>query len=172
MTSVTIPNGVSSIEPDTFFYCTSLTNATIGSGVTSIGYFAFMSVNHLTVYFLGDAPSSYSSFSAPEGDPFPTCYYLPGSTGWEDFATTNGLPVALWLPQVQTGDASFGVQPNQFGFNINWASGQTVVVEASTNLFNPDWQPVQTNTLTTGTAYFSYPQWANYPGRFYRLRSP
>ena len=171
LTSVAIPNSVSSIEADTFYACTSLTNATIGSGITSIGYFAFCSVDHLTVYFLGDAPSQYSSsFSALEGDPFPTCYYLPGTTGWDDFSTNSGLPVALWLPQVQTGDASFGMQMNQFGFNINWASGQTVMVEASTNLV--DWQPVQTNTLTSGSAYFSDPQWTNYPDRFYRLRSP
>jgi hypothetical protein len=46
------------------------------------------------------------------------------------------------------------------------------VVEACTNLSNPVWQPVQTNTFTAGTAYFSDPQWTNYPGRFYRLRSP
>ncbi len=76
------------------------------------------------------------------------------------------------MPAIQTGDGSFGVKTNQFGFNISWTSEQTVVVEASTNLANPDWQPVQTNTLTTGTAYFSDPQWMNYPGRFYRLRSP
>jgi hypothetical protein len=31
---------------------------------------------------------------------------------------------------------------------------------------------VQTNTLTGGSAYFSDPQWMNYPGRFYRIRSP
>ena len=70
-----------------------------------------------------------------------------------------------------TGDADFGVRTNQFGFNLNWASSEaSVVVEASTDLIN--WQPVQTNTLTTGSAYFSDPQWTNYPGRFYRLRSP
>jgi hypothetical protein len=63
------------------------------------------------------------------------------------------------------------MQTNQFGFNINWATGQTVAVEACTNLANPAWQPVQTNTLMTGTAYFSDPQWTNYPNRFYRLRS-
>jgi hypothetical protein len=172
LTSVTIPNGITSIENDTFLGCSSLTNATIGNGVTSIGFFSFVSINHLIVYFLGNAPSAYSSFSALEGDPFPTCYYLPGSTGWDDFSISNGLPIALWLPQVQTGDVSFGMQTNQFGFNINWASGQTVVVEATTNLSNPMWQPVQTNTLTGGTSYFSDPQWTNYPNRFYRLRSP
>ena len=71
---------------------------------------------------------------------------------------------------MQTIKKSFGGQKSKFGFNINWTSNQVVVVEASTNLIN--WQPVQTNTLTTGSAYFSDPQWTNYPGRFYRLRSP
>jgi hypothetical protein len=83
-----------------------------------------------------------------------------------------GLTTALWLPQVQTQDAAFGVQTNQFGFNIACASGQTVVVEACTDLFNPVWQPVETNTIIAGAAYFSDPQWTNYPSRFYRVRSP
>ena len=65
---------------------------------------------------------------------------------------------------------SLGINANGFGFNINWASGQTVVVEASTNF--ADWQPVDTNKLATDSAYFSDPQWTNYPDRFYRLRSP
>jgi len=47
-----------------------------------------------------------------------------------------------------------------------------VVVEACTNLVNPAWQPVQTNAITGGSSSFSDSQWTNYPGRFYRLRSP
>jgi hypothetical protein len=74
------------------------------------------------------------------------------------------------MPQGQTTDASFGVLSNQFGFNINWASGQTVVVEVCTNLNN--WKPMQTNTLTSGSIYFSDAQWTNYPARFDRLRAP
>ena len=72
---------------------------------------------------------------------------------------------------MQTSDASFGVRTNQFGFNLDWASGMTVVVEACTNLANPTWHPIGTNTLTTGSAYFNDPQWTNYTARFYRLRS-
>ncbi len=43
-------------------------------------------------------------------------------------------------------DASFGVQTNQFGFDVigdDW----TFVVEACTNLANPTWSPVATNTV-------------------------
>jgi hypothetical protein len=36
-------------------------------------------------------------------------------------------------------------------------------------LANLQWCPVQTNTLTEGSAYFTDPQWTNYPARFYRL---
>jgi len=118
------------------------------------------------IFFNGNAPGflgSYIFYYSPV-----TVYYLPGTTGWD--ATFAGRPTVLWNPQAQTNDGSFGVQTNQFGFNITASSNLVIVVEASTNLIN--WQPVQTNTLTTGSAYFSDPQWTNYPGRFYRLRSP
>ena len=45
-----------------------------------------------------------------------------------------------------------------------------MVVDACPNLFNTDWQAVHTNTLATGPAYSSDPQWPNYIARFYRLR--
>ncbi len=73
---------------------------------------------------------------------------------------------------MQTSDASFGVRTNQLGFSINWASGRVVVVEACTNLANPAWSPLRTNTLTGDSSYFSGPQWTNHPPRFYRLRRP
>ncbi len=67
---------------------------------------------------------------------------------------------------------SFGEHANQFGFNITGSSNLTVVVEACTNLSNQAWLPVYTNTLTGGTMLFSDPDWTNFPGRFYRVRSP
>ena len=105
-------------------------------------------------------------FSDPQWTNYPTRIYRLGAT------TFGGRPTAIWRPQVQTGDASFGVQLNQFGFNMAWASGQIVVVEACTNLTNPVWSPLQTNTFTSDTLYFSDAQWTNYPARLYRLRSP
>ena len=47
-----------------------------------------------------------------------------------------------------------------------------IVVEARANLANPEWTPVSTNTLLGGSAQFTVPQWANYPARLYRVRSP
>jgi hypothetical protein len=168
VTNITLPDNITTIRDATFSGCSSLASIVIPASVTSIGDYVFTYCTKLTgIYFSGNAPGAGA-------EPFyldpVIAYYLPGTTGWD--STFAGVPTALWLPAMQTSDGSFGVQTNQFGFNIIWASGQTVVVDACTNLSNPDWQPVQTNSLTTGTAYFSDPQWTNYPNRFYRLRSP
>jgi len=171
LTSITIPNSVTNIGNYAFCFCTSLANVTIPSGVTSIDYSAFGSCAILTgVHFRGNSPTPTNDLSVFQSDTNTTVYFLPETTGWGP--TFDGRPTALWLPQVQTTGASFGVQSNQFGFNINWAGDKVVVVEACTNLANPVWNPVATNTLTDGTSNFSDPQWTNFPCRFYRLRSP
>jgi hypothetical protein len=167
--SYTVPNGVTSIGSYAFGYCRSLTSVTIPNRVTSIGDYAFLGCTSLTgVYFRGNAPSLGSSVF--DGDNNATVYYMPGTTGWG--TTFGGLPTKLWNPQVQTKSATFGVRTNRFGFNITGSSNLVIVVEACTNLANPIWSPVQTNTLTGGLSYFSDPKWTNYPDRFYRLRSP
>jgi len=167
----TIPNSVIGTGIRAFFCCTNLTSVTIPNSVTRLGNWAFDGCTKLVgVYFKGNAPSIYAD--AFDGASTATVYYLPGITGWS--TTYGGRPTALWKPLVLvlTSDASFGVRTNQFGFNIAWTSGQAVVVEACTDLAHPTWSPLQTNTLIGDSFYFSDPQWTNYPGRFYRLRSP
>jgi hypothetical protein len=195
--SVSIGNGVVNIAPYAFDGCYCLTNVALGDSLTKIGYFAFnecISLTNITiprsvssiishafagcyrltsVYFRGDAPvADETVFSIMDmGYAYDaTAYYLPGTTGWTNFSANAGILAVPWLPLIQTGDAGFGMRTNQFGFNIAWASGQTVVVEACTNLANPVWSPVATNTLTGDSSYFSDPQWTNYPARFYRLK--
>jgi len=175
LTNVTILDGVTNIDSWAFYACQGLNTVTIPASVQTIAVFAFGDCPSLiNVYCLGNAPTVVTTPFAGSNlvfnlDPG-TVNYRPGTTGWT--TTFGGMPTAMWNPKVQTDNASFGVQTNQFGFNIIWASGQTVVVEACTDLAHPDWQPLQTNTLTSVTAYFNDSQWTNYPVRFYRLRSP
>ena len=75
-------------------------------------------------------------------------------------------------PLILKNGPGFGVQTGGFSFTISWATNIPVVVEACTDLANPVWTSIATNSLTGGASCFSDPQWTNYPGRFYRLRSP
>jgi len=169
LTSVTIGNSVAVIEGFAFGYCTSLTSITIPSSVISLESEVFYFCTSLTeVYFQGNAPRVDSGLFYNA-----TVYYLPGTTGWGP--TFGGIPTALWSlpnPLILESGSSFGVKTNRFGFIISWAANIPVVVETCTNLANPVWSPLKTNTLTGGWAYFSDPQWTNYRARFYRLRSP
>ena len=55
LTSITIPNSVTSIGRDAFYYCTSLTSVTILNGVTSIGNRAFAYCTGLTSVTIPDS---------------------------------------------------------------------------------------------------------------------
>jgi hypothetical protein len=112
------------------------------------------------------------------GDTSAIAYFLPGTTGWGSSYGGSGpgsIPTAQWMlpyPLVLNNGPGIGVQNKCFSFTISWATNLSVVVEAATNLAKPVWTPLATNSLTSGTNYFSDPNWTNYPGRFYRLRSP
>jgi hypothetical protein len=196
-----MPSTVTNIGDYAFCYCGNLTGISLSDKLTAIGSYAFNNCQSLTtiaipnsvsfigdqafgwsglnkIYLLGNAPVAGSDLflgNMSLANNTGTVYYLPGTTGWG--ATFGYLPLVLWNPQVQTNDGSFGVQSDQFGFNITGNYNLAVMVEATSELANPVWFPVSTNTLNTfvgtnGTAYFSDPQWTNHPSRFYRLHLP
>ncbi len=173
VTNITISKSVSTIGDYAFDNCTNLISVTIGNSATtgnyatSFGDRAFRECTSLTsIYLQGNAPIADPSLLA--GDNYATVYYLPGTTGWGPFF--DNRPAVLWNPKVQPG--GFALRTNQVGFNITGDSNLVVVIEASTNLVNPTWYPLQTNTLNGNPLYFSDPQWTNYASRFYRVMWP
>ena len=88
ITSVTIPDSVTSISDYAFYDCSGLTSITIGSGVTSIGYHAFWNCSNLTSIIIPDG-----AISIGEGA-FRNCSNLT-SIIIPNSVTSIG-PVAFW----------------------------------------------------------------------------
>jgi hypothetical protein len=167
--SYTIPGSVTILGVEAFVLCTNLISVTIPNSITNIGVYAFAYCSSLTkVYFAGNAPTTDpTAFSS---DNNATIYYLPGTMGWmSPFASR---PAVLWNPMIQTGDATFGLQNNHFGFNITYTNNVSFVVAVCTNLANSVWTPLTTNTLVNGVFHFSEPMQNNNAGRFYSLTLP
>ncbi len=168
LTSVTLPNSVATVGKNAFFGCTGLTTVTIPIDALSIGAYSFYSCSNLHgVYFLGIHPyAGAQAFGASQA----TIYYMPGTTGWG--STYAGRPAVLWNPEAPTDGMDFGVKAGQFGFSATGSNDVEVVVEACDDLSLPVWFPLSTNTLTSGSSYFSDATWTNHSSRIYRLRSP
>ena len=166
--SYTIPNGTTRIAPQAFSEAYGLTSVVLPKSLRSIDAFSFAWCTNLkTLFFLGNSPqvSDIALYSTP----LEVSYYLPTGSGWG--ATFAAKPTALWRPNIVLSDGSFGLRANHFQFNRDWATGATIVVEACTNLANPIWNVLTTDTLTGDSNVFSDPEQSNLPARFYRLRS-
>ena len=178
LTHAVVGSGVTACQYRLFADCIHLTDIAIGGSVTDLGDEAFSGCFDLTsVYFRGDAPTyGNATFDAGIGSwlepkSSTTLYVLPAKSGWS--SSFDNLPVvtfATWDARVRTGDSSFGMQGNQFGFTIEGTDGLVVLVEASTDMTN--WSTVATVTLTGGTYVYTDPDTQNHSTRFYRLRSP
>jgi hypothetical protein len=177
LNNIKIGTNVTSIGTNAFYMCDSLTSMTLPMSVTNIDEDAFAGcLNLYAIYFQGNAPSADSTvFSQGTGDfggpgglgAF--VYYLPNTKGW--YSPFGGLPAKLWNPSIQTTNFSFGVQNNQFGFNITGTTNIPIVVEACTSLANATWIPLNSCFVTNGSIFFSDSQWTNHSTRFYRISS-
>ncbi|MGB6219500.1 leucine-rich repeat domain-containing protein, partial [Haloferula sp.] len=83
LTSITLPEGLTSIETFAFSGCTSLTSITLPEGLTSIGDYAFFVCRSLVeVSFLGNAPALVGTNHFSGLPPEARVYYQAGTSGW------------------------------------------------------------------------------------------
>jgi len=175
ITSVTVPNKVLAVGDGAFEFCSELTNVIIGSSVQRIGNYAFYDdysgPNSLDFMLFMGNPPAYGNGDFTGATLLTRVYYLPGTTGWG--STYDGLPTVMWtLPYPVILSSPLGIKTNKFTFTIAWATNLTVIVQACTNLANPQWLPVQTNALSNDTWTFSDAKWTNSRTRFYRVYYP
>jgi hypothetical protein len=167
VTNIVLLSGVTTLRYDAIAYCSNLVMVVLPNTVSSIDIYAFEQCPKLkALYFRGNAPTVAGT--AFPGTTNAVVYYLPGTSGWG--ATFGGVPTALWVPVIQTGDSNFGIRNNAFGFNVAWASGQTIRVEACSDMASPVWIPVSTNVLSADSFYVTDVTWTNFSRRFYRIR--
>lgn len=89
LTSITIPSSVTTIEDSAFWECEGLTSATIGNGVKSIGKMAFIYCTSLTSVTLGNSVTSigYGAFLDCSSL---TSITIPSSVTWIGPSTFRG----------------------------------------------------------------------------------
>ncbi len=135
--------------------------------MTSIGDGAFEDCVALNaVYSRGNAPTPGSSIFRCSDQVI--VYYLPNATGWG--TTLGGRPTTLWTPRIST---VFGLGYDRFECTVEWATGMTIVIEATDSLENgSEWEDIGTVEFENETACFNDPDWGDFSRRFYRLRMP
>ena len=93
LTSITIPNSVTSIGNEAFYYCSGLKSLTIPDSVTSIGSEAFLNCSGLTSVTIGNGLKSIGYHAFYGCSKVTSVYYQGNIAGW---CTIGGLS-ETWL---------------------------------------------------------------------------
>lgn len=174
LTEMIVPDSVTYLGRGAFTWCNNLVSVVIGPNVTALHGYTFSECLKLkAVYFKGNAPSWESGeFDCWSSVIDATVYYLAGTEGWGSEFSAH--PTALWQLEtpVEIRIAAPKIQSGNFHFSVTGGSNQIVVLECCTNLIQGNWIPVQTNTLTGGSADFDDPLSTNHSKQFYRIKMP
>ena len=116
LTSVTIGNGVTSIGKETFGYCKNLNSITIGNGVTSIGEGAFRNCTDLTSVTIGNGVESIGEYA------FSGCSGLTSIACYAKDVPTTGAGVFSYIDE--PGDITLYVPSSSvgaYGGTVPWS---------------------------------------------------
>ena len=162
LTSVTIPDSVTSIGIYTFFYCTSLSSITIPDSVNSIGDRAFSFCISLSrVTFEGNAPTMGSDVFL---NVHPSIYYYSDATGFTS-PTWQGIQteaISRPIPLI----ANIKKSENGVKFWFNASSGQSYRIKTSTDL--ESWTTLEDGIIGEGDTVVRNYDTADTQNRFYR----
>lgn len=129
MTSVTIPNSVTSIRDYAFYGCKKITNVIIPNGVTSIGNYAFLACTGLASITIPNSVTSIAEGAFKSCSGLTDVYYTGTQSDWNNISIDdentylkNATLTYIAGTKTTVSGKIFTVSP------INTATGNTVVV--------------------------------------------
>ncbi|MEE0930801.1 MAG: leucine-rich repeat protein, partial [Acutalibacteraceae bacterium] len=110
LTSITIPNSVTTIGYGTFEDCDSLTSITIPDSVTSIGSDAFRGCSSLTSITIPDSVTSIGGYAFYKCSSLSDVYYTGSESQWNNISIDSGnsylTNANIHFKEYKTGDLS------------------------------------------------------------------
>ncbi len=109
LTSVELPDSMTSIGDNAFNGCTGLTAVTLPTNLSSIGNQAFRGCSNLdTAYFLGDLPTLGADVFQDTPSDFVLCYHAGKAASWSGFTDYTAKSFCTLTLDLQDGSAPVG----------------------------------------------------------------
>ena len=165
LTSLALDGALGSVGDQAFAGCDGLETLFFNGGVDSLGDGVFGNCGALAgVYFLCDEPAAGEDLFL--GSDLAAVYYLVSPSSWS--STFGGVAAVEWVPEA----AGLATTNGAFRFTLEWSDGQSIKVQACSDLLAPVWQDVGTYSIVDGAAEVVDTNWLSVATRIYRFVKP